>query len=378
MIVFSEIAYPVCIGFAVTFVAGVLISLTRSWHGMVTFDTLTGPQKFHDTSTSRVGGLAVFTGFLAAATATASPIYELLFVFGISSIPAFVGGLAEDCTKRVSPTWRFLTTILSALIFCLFTGCVVSRIEIPAVDSFMGFQVVSIPFTVFAVASLAHAVNIIDGFHGLATGAGIILLCAFAVVASMAGDHDLVLLIVVIIAVLSGFLLINFPFGYVFLGDGGAYFIGLLLAYIAVMLPERNPDISPWVSVLVLAYPLIEIWFSIFRKTVRRGHQATRPDKVHLHMLVYRSFAKRIAKALKNERFANPAASVLMWGGPMTSLVFVLLIPLTREWSLLALSLQMVLYFFTYRRVSLQGRNRVLQRLRNQVRGCKASSKMHR
>ena len=360
MPVFQEIGFPSSVGFAVTLVASVLIVLTQRWHGMATFDVMTGPQKFHEKFTPRVGGLAVFTGLWAASSMTAPPTRELLFAFGISGIFAFVAGLAEDLTKRVSTALRLLATMLSGLGFCTLTGYSVSRLEIPILDSVMGFSVVSVTFTVFAIAALAQAINIVDGFHGLATGAVIIMLCAFMVVAFMVGDHDLVLITVVIIAVLTGFLLVNFPFGHVFLGDGGAYLCGLLLAYVSVMLPERNHGVSPWVSVVVLAYPLLEIGVSIFRKTVRYGHRPTEPDKSHLHMLVYRSFARKIAKSLGIKRLANPTCGVLMWGGPITSLVAVSTLPPSRAWSLLVLSMQSVLYGLIYRRVSLQRRGRVL------------------
>lgn len=360
MPVFQEIAFPASVGFVVTLMVSVLIVLTQRWHGMVTFDVMTGPQKFHEKFTPRIGGLAVFTGLWAAASMTVPPTRELLFAFGVSSIFAFVAGLAEDLTKRVSTTLRLLSTILSGLGFCMLTGYSVSRIEIPILDIVMELSVVSVTFTIFAIAALTHAINIVDGFHGLATGSVIIMLCAFMIVASMVGDHNLVLISVVIIAVLASFLLVNFPFGHVFLGDGGAYLCGLLLAYVSVMLPERNHDVSPWVSVVVLAYPLLEIGFSIFRKTFRYGHRPSEPDKLHLHMLVYRSFARKIAKSLGSKRLANPTNGVLMWGGPITSLVAVSMIPPSRAWSLLVLSMQSVLYGLIYRRTSLQRRGRVL------------------
>ena len=93
----------------------------------------------------------------------------------------------------------------------------------------MAVHAVSIAFTAFAVCGLANAVNIIDGFHGLAAGSVIIMLSAFAVAAWTTGDHDVVMLTTVVIAVLLGFLLVNFPHGHVFLGDGGAYFSGFVL-----------------------------------------------------------------------------------------------------------------------------------------------------
>ncbi len=225
--------------------------------------------------------------------------------------------------------------------------------EIPFIDGLMGsYLLVSIVFTTFAIAGLANAINIIDGFNGLAAGNVAIMLSAFVVVASLADDPELAPFSLVVIAVLFGFSLVNFPLGYVFSGNGGAYFSGILLASLAVMLAARNPEISPWVVGLIVVYPVLETTFSAIRKSVRKGHRPSQPDKLHRRMLVYRSFSKKIAKALGSERLANSATGVLMWAGAMMSLIFVALIPHNWEGSLPALLPQAALYALVYRRVA--------------------------
>ena len=102
MPIHPDAVFPALIGVIVTFGASILIVITKRWHGVFTFDTLTGPQKFHRIPTPRIGGLAVFTGFLAAASMAASPIREILFALGISGTAAFLAGLAEDLSKRIS------------------------------------------------------------------------------------------------------------------------------------------------------------------------------------------------------------------------------------------------------------------------------------
>ena len=174
------------------------------------------------------------------------------------------------------------------------------------------------------------------------------MLAAFAVVSLAVDDHDMASFCFVAAGVLSGFLLVNFPFGYIFLGDGGAYFLGFVLASVAVMVPMRNPDVSSWVSMVILAYPLAETAFSTIRK-IRRGNSPARPDRLHLHMLVYRRLRRRLAG---NERLANPVTGVLMWGGAMTGLVAGALVPHDREWSLAVLALLLVLYVLAYRRAA--------------------------
>ena len=353
MPVLPETLWPAAVGFVVTLTASVLIVLTKRWHGPFTFDTSVGPQKFHHAPTPRIGGLAVFMGFWAAAGMTPQPVRPLLVAVGVSGILAFAAGLGEDLSKRIPATPRLCATMLSGLLFCVMTGYSVTRLEIVFLDSLLALHVVSIAFTVFAVSGLANAVNIIDGFHGLASGSVIIMMSAFAVVAWTVGDHELVMLATAAAAVLLGFLLVNFPYGYVFLGDGGAYFSGFVLGTVGVMLPMRNPEVSVWVSIVILAYPVVETMYAIFRKTVRHGHRPTSPDKVHLHMLLHR----RVARMVKSRRLANPATSVLLWGGPMTGLLFVMLNPYDQGWSLLVFASQIVLYSAVYRQVALLRRS---------------------
>ena len=346
----AEVAWPALTGLAAAFAASVLLAVTKRWHGKFSFDTHEGSQKFHNGSIPRIGGVALFAGLLAAAAVAGSPARSLLFALGVSSLIGFAAGLAEDLSKKVSPALRLLATMLSASTFCVLTGYSVTRLDIPLVDGFMSLPLVSIAFTVFVMAGLANAVNIIDGFHGLAAGTVVIMLCALGTVAFLAEDHDLALVAVMVAAVLSGFLLVNFPFGYVFLGDGGAYLIGLVLGAVAVMLAARNPGVSAWTVAVVLAYPIIETLFSIARKMVRIGHAPTRPDEVHLHMLVYRSFDRESASRPGRRRMANPLTGASMWVWATMSLIFVALFPHTREWALAALAVQIAVYAVIYYR----------------------------
>ena len=92
-------------------------------------------------------------------------------------------------------------------------------------------------------------------------------------------------------SVTMGFMLVNYPLGKIFLGDGGAYLLGFLLGWIAVMVTVRNPSVSPWAPLLACGYPIIEVVFSMVRRcarTKRLGH----PDRLHLHTLIWARVTK--------------------------------------------------------------------------------------
>ena len=349
MSAFDQVALPALLGAGVSLAASVLIVATRRWHGGLSLDSLSGPQKVQRQVVPRIGGVAVFAGFWAATIAAPATIRDDLAIVGACGLLAFAAGLAEDLTKKVSGTMRLFATLMSGIAFCVVTGHAVARVEIGFVDHYaLAYPWIAIPFTAFAMAGVAHSVNIIDGFNGLSAGGVIIMLASFGVVALHAGDSELASLIVVIGAALAGFLLINFPRGPVIMGDGGAYLIGFLLAAVGVMLPERNPDVSPWIVLVVLGYPVSETLYSILRKTLRKGDGPGRADKAHLHHLIYR-YLRRALRGTCAARYANPAVGALLWGAMVASLIFVSAAPHTRSWALPALAAQAALYLVAYR-----------------------------
>ena len=347
-----SVAAPAALGFATALAVGLAISLTRRWHGALSYDDRTGPQKFHDAPTPRIGGLAVYAGACAAALASPPPLCDLLWMTVACGGIALAAGLAEDITGSFGVFPRLAATVAAGVAFCLWSGYTVAEVGVPVLnEALAALPAAALVFTAFGIGGVAHAVNIIDGFHGLATGTAVVALFAFAGVSLGAGDAPLASFCLVLAAVLLGFLPVNFPGGHVFLGDGGAYLVGFLLAAVAVMVPVRNPEASAWASAVVLAYPLLEVAFSVTRK-VRRDRSPYRPDGLHLHMLVYRRYGKRLARAAGDDRLANPATGVLMWGGALAGSAAVVIAPNTREWSLAAFLLLAALYALAYRKAA--------------------------
>ncbi len=343
----SDVALPTLLGLAVTFAASILIGLTKRWHGSFSYDSVSGPQKFHTSPTPRIGGLVVYGGYWAATIVAPAPVRGLMITVGASAAAAFLSGAIEDLTKGCSALVRLVAALVSGLMFCLVTGYVVAHVDVFLIDLMLALPWGAVIFTAFVMAGVTHAVNIVDGFHGLATGTAIIMMAAFMVVSLRAGDQDLALFCLITTSVMLGFLLVNFPSGYIFLGDGGAYFLGFVLASTAIMVPARNPDVSPLISLVILAYPVLETGFSVVRK-ILNGRKPYQPDNAHLHMLVYKDIVKRLPKAVRNERVANPVTGLLMWVGAATGLVAVSIIPHDRDWSLRVLALLLALYALAY------------------------------
>lgn len=290
---------------------------TKKWHGAFSMDSSTGVQKFHTAPTPRIAGIALVVGVLAGyAFSSHSPAAaekrQILSAILMAGMPAFIFGLLEDITKKVSVKTRLLATMASGLLGWGITGVSLTSVDIWGVDWLLGFTAVSVLFTAFAVGGVANAINIIDGFNGLTAGVALIMLAAFGLIAREVGDIPLAFACLIIAGAVLGFFLVNWPFGKIFLGDGGAYFLGFTLAWIAILLPQRNAQVSPWASLLICSYPIIEVGFSFVRKSLREGYHPSQPDGVHLHMLANKRWARKIYGEF-SQTLQNGLTSPFLW-----------------------------------------------------------------
>ena len=268
-----------------------LIVRYKHLHAHLTDDSSSGPQKFHAVPTPRIGGLAILIGLLVAG-AGLLPMQERFSVedYGyllLATLPAFAGGIVEDIIKTLAVLPRLLLSMLAAGICAWLLGAVLTRLDIPGVDPLLLWPPLAVAFTVFAVSGVTNAINIIDGYNGLAGGYAVMVLAALALVAAQVGDAFLLTSALAMIGALLSFLIWNYPKGKMFLGDGGAYLLGFWLAEISVLLVVRHPEVSPWFPPLLLAYPILEALFSIYRKKIMRGLSPGQPDALNLFQLIY-------------------------------------------------------------------------------------------
>lgn len=332
-----------------TFFGCAALVWTQRWHARWTVDGMQGVQKFHTQPTPRVAGLAIFLGLWLGLEFAPSEVSQLLWPMWLAGIPAFAFGFVEDLTKRVGVRERLLATMASGVLAWWITGVSLMRLDVWGLDALMAWLPFSVLFTAFAIGGVANAVNIIDGFNGLASGVVLICLGALGACAWAAGDSALAQVCVLVGAVVLGFVLMNFPLGKIFLGDGGAYFVGFCLGWIAVLLPMRNPGISPWASLLACAYPVLEVLFSMLRRYSRNlnpGH----PDRLHMHSLI-KTRVVRKRMAFLSPLMRNSAVSPLVW---LLATVPALLAVALRErpaWLMLAFLACCVGYAICYRRL---------------------------
>ncbi len=321
-------------GFASSFVLCVLLVLTKPWHGALTMDFTEGIQKFHTAPTPRVGGIPIVLGLIVAWGKAPADIQQMLTPILFAGMPAFIFGVAEDVTKRVGVMQRLLATMASGLLAWWITDYSLTRVDVWGVDWLMKFTLVSVIFTAFAVGGVANAINIIDGFNGLASTMSTLAFVGYAMIAWQVGDHNLAGVALVCAACVWGFFWVNWPFGKIFLGDGGSYFIGFALAWVAVMLIERNPSVSAFAALMVCAHPVTEVLFSIFRRRIKKLHPG-HPDRLHFHSLVKQRYVRRWFGSMSNA-VRNSITGVLVGFMTLTAIVLANLVYDHVVWSFAA------------------------------------------
>lgn len=315
--------------FIVSALATLLIVRSANLHGRHSGDRdFSKPQKIHAVPVPRIGGLGVFLA-LGACAAVFHPLRNpndgaFFLKLLICAAPCFAVGLFHDLTEAVAPRGRLMATATAAVAAWFWLDARVESTDIPGIDAFVALPMGSLLVSVLAVAGIANAVNIIDGLNGLAAMCVALMLAALAYVGFQAGDPLVAGMALASIGAVLGFFLWNYPAGLIFLGDGGAYFLGFLVSELCILLLVRNPgEVSPLFPLLLCIYPVFETVFSIYRRTILRSRPVSMPDGIHLHSLLYKRIlrwmvADQDAKALTR---GNSRTSPLLWALCMLSVL---------------------------------------------------------
>ncbi|QAR34198.1 undecaprenyl/decaprenyl-phosphate alpha-N-acetylglucosaminyl 1-phosphate transferase [Geovibrio thiophilus] len=272
------------------FINFVIILIAKKCKIMMDCENSCKPQRFHLTATPRVGGISIMS---AALFMLVDPLGRMIL---LASLPVFFIGLFEDLSGAVSPKIRLLFMTAGAVIAVMALDVLITQIDFIKLPYYFAMA-----FTLFSLVGVTNSINIIDGLHGLASGASIVALFALFTVAYSVGDYQLGRLIIIMTFAVCGFFIWVYPWGKIFLGDGGAYFLGFVLGLFSILLVNRNENVSVWFPLAVLIFPIWEVIFSIFRRKVIRKGDALSADRLHLHSLLY-----------KRTKFSNSVASGIL------------------------------------------------------------------
>ena len=286
------------------------------------------PQRLHQHQVCRLGGIGLMAGICvytllslpSSPSESAKPeLFPVWVVF--VGLPVFIFGIIEDCRGNLSARKRLIAAVVSALAACFLLNAV---LPIPGISA-NGSGVLCWVFTCFCVAGVTNAFNIIDGLNGLTSGMAVIVLLALGYISHGLDDMLMVQLCVGVIAATLGFMLVNFPFGRIFLGDGGAYLLGFLVAECSVLLLVRHPEMSLFFPLALAIYPVTETLYSMYRRKIRRTH-AQQADALHLHSLVHKRLNRWAWGSRRVSMVRNSISTTFFWAWQGASTIVVLLI----------------------------------------------------
>ena len=276
-----------------------------------------GVQRIHLNETPRLGGLIFIlslTSFVAFANTNES--IQLLKIILICLIPIIFVGIKEDLFHNVGPSIRLLALLFVGWLFrAQFTGSLPILTDIPFIGKLILLEGGISLFYILSMVAVANGMNLIDGVNGLCGVVALSILSALLFLSYKTADITMLLLVFSVILFLIPFMLFNFPYGRIFLGDLGAYSLGLIVSMLTIILYGRHPEISPWGAVLILIYPVTEVVFSLLRRVVK-GVSIYAADTEHLHLKLFHFFRAQSAYKKISNSLVTPTLT-LLWIFPM-------------------------------------------------------------
>lgn len=238
-------------------------------------------RKVHRRSIPRLGGVAIFFGFLLAVLLFSDLDTQTRGLIA-GGIVIFLTGLADDLTN-LTPRYKLCGEILAATIGVVMGGLSLSSLGNPFGFGEIELGLLAVPFTVFAVVGVINAINLLDGLDGLAGGVSAIACVALGVLAYKTGNSTLMILAVALLGGILGFLRYNTYPAKIFMGDSGSLFIGYCLALFSIKLViEGHGDISPAIPLIILGVPVLDTLVVMINR-IRKGEKIFLPDKTHIH-----------------------------------------------------------------------------------------------
>jgi len=300
-------------------------------------------QKIHSGKSIRLGGVVFVLMFLLIGTIKYYSINNFIIVTTLFAAPLIFVTLLEDLYQNISPIIRLIAIFFSSIFLCSFGMDSLPIIDIPVVDKFINLPLINILFYAICLTAFINGVNFIDGTNGLAGFSLLASIFSLLFLSLIFNDIEVSILIIYIIAILFSFLMFNYPFGKIFLGDLGAYFLGWTMGSLTIFFMSRNSEVLNWCALIILSYPTTEVVFSFFRKIIA-GQKPTSPDRNHLHLKLFFTLNKKIDNKIAANSLVVPFLA-LIW---LTPLVLIPWIYSNKILIMLSVFLQIIIYFSFY------------------------------
>jgi len=254
-------------------------------------------QAFHSNSTLRIGGFLIFiflTAFLIIFYKKDLFFYQIMFLGTFF----FLLGFMADLNVNIKPEFRLFFMLIVSFFLIYLLDIRIFNTQLSILNNLINsHKIISSIFVCLCFLFIINGCNFIDGFNGLLIIHSIIILGILYFINFQNSNIDFIkYLILFSIIVCLSVLFFNFPKAKIFLGDGGAYFLGSIISLIIIEISNLNKIISPFFFASILFYIFFEVFFSFFRKIFFLKTSPLKPDKKHLHMLFFKFVYSRVKK----------------------------------------------------------------------------------
>jgi UDP-N-acetylmuramyl pentapeptide phosphotransferase/UDP-N-acetylglucosamine-1-phosphate transferase len=245
------------------------------------------PQAFHKEPAARIGGLLILFLFVFFLLIYFYQSGILLKDYFTISLLLFFIGFLDDLKIRINPVIRLFLMIISLLACINIFSIQINISGLSILDFWLTNNLFQICFVLLSFLFIINGANLIDGFNGLLTIHFLIINSVFLVIEMSNSNQSMLIILIIQTIIATSFLLFNFPKAKIFLGDSGSYILGGLICLNTINVYKNNPDITPFFFSGILFYLFFEVFFSFIRKAYSKL-SPVRPDKNHMHMLLYK------------------------------------------------------------------------------------------
>lgn len=233
----------------------------------------------HKRPTPKLGGVAIFLGFLLGYMIFGEHTNAMNAVL-ISSVVLIILGVIDDMFE-LNPSTQFLGQLIAASITVFMGGLLIKNLS--AFGLYIDFKWFAYPLTIFFIVGCINCINLIDGLDGLSGGISSIYYLTIGIIAIIQNKTglDFVLSFTMLGATL-GFLVYNFNPASIFAGDAGSNFMGYMIAVIALLGFKNVTMTSFLIPLMIIAIPILDTLFAIIRRLLK--HQPLfKGDSFHIH-----------------------------------------------------------------------------------------------
>lgn len=320
-----RILLTIAVAFIISFAATPIVKAFAEKVGAI--DMPGEARRVHDHPIPRMGGLAIFLGFLLSVLLFV-PINSQLQGILLGCVIIVATGAVDDVVSLKA--WVKLLLQIAAAGVAVYHGVrieVLGNPNILSANDYLTLGSWAVPITILWIVGITNSVNLIDGLDGLAVGVSTISSLTMLVIALLVADSSVAVVLAALVGACIGFMPYNRNPAKIFMGDTGSLLLGYVLSTLSILgLFKFYAVVSFAVPVLAIAVPLFDTIFAFFRRLVK-GQNPMQPDRGHFHhRLIDMGLSQKQAVAVLYTISAilGVAAVVITTSGEIKALILIL------------------------------------------------------